>query len=64
MRREEGKTVVEGHKTTEAFTSLCDDRGIEAPILREVHAILAEGKKPAEALAALMSRELKAEHGE
>ncbi len=58
------KTVVEGHKTTEAFTSLCDDRGIEAPILREVHAILAEGKKPAEALAALMSRELKAEHGE
>ncbi len=55
------KTVVEGYKTTEAFASLCSTRGIEAPILREMHAILAQGKKPAAALAALMSRELKRE---
>ena len=55
------KTVVEGHKTAEAFAGLCTARGIEAPILGEVHAILAEGKKPAAALAALMSRELKRE---
>jgi glycerol-3-phosphate dehydrogenase (NAD(P)+) len=55
------KTVVEGHYTTEAFASLCVRRGIEAPILREVHAILSQGKKPAAALAALMTRELKRE---
>jgi glycerol-3-phosphate dehydrogenase (NAD(P)+) len=55
------KTVVEGYKTTEAFASLCTTRGIEAPILREMHAILAHGKKPSDALAALMTRELKRE---
>jgi glycerol-3-phosphate dehydrogenase (NAD(P)+) len=56
------KTVVEGYKTTDAFASLCDDCGIDAPILREVHAILSAGKQPAAALASLMTRELKAEH--
>jgi glycerol-3-phosphate dehydrogenase (NAD(P)+) len=55
------KTVVEGYKTTEAFAGLCAARGIEAPILSQVHAILAEGRKPAAALAALMTRELKRE---
>ena len=55
------KTVVEGHKTTEAFASLCATRKIDAPILREMHAILSEGKKPAAAIAALMTRELKRE---
>ena len=55
------KTVVEGHKTTEAFASLCTARGIEAPIMQEMHAILFAGKKPATALAALMTRELKRE---
>lgn len=55
------KTVVEGYKTTEAFASLCAARGIDAPILREMHAILCAGRKPAEALAALMTRELKRE---
>lgn len=55
------KTVVEGYKTTEAFAGLCAAKGIDAPILREVQAILAEGKRPAEAIAALMTRELKRE---
>lgn len=55
------RTIVEGYKTTEAFASLCADRGIEAPILRETHAILCEGKQPAAALAALMMRGLKPE---
>jgi glycerol-3-phosphate dehydrogenase (NAD(P)+) len=55
------RTVVEGYKTTEAFASLCDARKIDAPILREIHAILSDGKKPAAALAALMTRELKPE---
>ncbi|MEO6246607.1 MAG: NAD(P)H-dependent glycerol-3-phosphate dehydrogenase [Opitutaceae bacterium] len=55
-------TVVEGHKTTEAFAELCAERGIDAPILREVNAVLAEGKPPAAALTALMTRELKREN--
>lgn len=54
-------TVVEGYKTTEAFASLCAARGLDAPILQQMHAILVQGKKPAAALAALMARELKAE---
>ena len=55
------KTVVEGYKTTEAFAGLCAARGLDAPILREIHAILFGGKKPAAALASLMGRELKRE---
>ncbi len=55
------RTVVEGHKTAQAFAELCDQSHIEAPILREVEAILTDGKKPADALAALMTRELKSE---
>jgi glycerol-3-phosphate dehydrogenase (NAD(P)+) len=55
------KTVVEGHRTTEALYGLCHDRRITAPILSEVYAILYEGKKPADALTALMTRELKRE---
>jgi glycerol-3-phosphate dehydrogenase (NAD(P)+) len=55
------KTVVEGYKTTEAFANLCVARGVDAPILREVHAILCADKKPAEALATLMARKLKPE---
>ena len=56
------KTVVEGYKSAEAFSGLCHERGIEAPILREVHAILFEDKRTAAALAALMTRGLKREH--
>jgi len=55
------KTVVEGYKTTESFAGLCTEKGIDAPILQETRAILIEGKKPAAALAALMTRELKPE---
>jgi glycerol-3-phosphate dehydrogenase (NAD(P)+) len=55
------KTVVEGYTTTAAFAGLCAARKIDAPILREMHAILSEGKKPAAAIAALMGRELKRE---
>lgn len=55
------KTVVEGYKTTESFAGLCVARQIDAPILHEMHAILFGGKKPAAALASLMTRELKPE---
>ncbi len=55
------KTVVEGYRTTQAFAGLCAERGLDAPILGEMHAILFEGKPPAKALAALMTRGLKRE---
>ncbi|MEO0055011.1 MAG: hypothetical protein RLZZ50_958 [Verrucomicrobiota bacterium] len=55
------KGVVEGYRTTQSFLELVRKRGIEAPILTEIHAILYAGKPPAEALAALMGRELKRE---
>jgi glycerol-3-phosphate dehydrogenase (NAD(P)+) len=55
------KTVVEGHRSTEALNGLCHERGIAAPILAEVYAILYEHKTPADALHALMTRELKRE---
>jgi len=55
------KTVVEGHRSTDSFHGLCLERGITAPIMAEMRAILYEGKKPADALYALMTRELKRE---
>ena len=55
------KSVVEGYRTTESFFGLCKQRGIDAPILGEIHRILYAGKSPAEALTALMTRELKSE---
>jgi len=55
------KTVVEGYQTTESFAGLCQEKAIDAPILREMHAILFSGKNPAAALASLMTRELKRE---
>ena len=55
------KTVVEGYRTTESFAGLCDEKGIDAPILREMNAILFAERRPADALAALMSRGLKDE---
>lgn len=58
---EHRRTVVEGYKTTESFAGLCQQRGLSAPILSEVYAILVQGKKPADALCSLMTRELKRE---
>jgi glycerol-3-phosphate dehydrogenase (NAD(P)+) len=55
------KSVVEGYRTAESFAELCKERGIDAPILTEIRRILYEGKPPAEALTALMTRELKRE---
>ncbi|MCC6415291.1 MAG: NAD(P)-dependent glycerol-3-phosphate dehydrogenase [Opitutaceae bacterium] len=55
------RTVVEGYRTTLAFEELCQQRGIDAPILHEIHAILYVGKAPAAALQSLMNRGLKRE---
>ncbi len=55
------KTVVEGYKTTQSFHELCTSKNIDAPILREVHAIAFQGKRAAEAICSLMLRELRRE---
>ncbi len=55
------RTVVEGYRTTESLWSLCEGLAIDAPILREVHAILFEARKPLDGLVALMGRGLKRE---
>jgi len=55
------KSVVEGYRSAESLSGLVAQRGIDAPILGEIHQILYAGKAPAEALNALMTRELKRE---
>jgi glycerol-3-phosphate dehydrogenase (NAD(P)+) len=55
------RTVVEGYETTRSFAGLCADRGIDAPILGQTNAILFKGRRPGDAISALMMRELKRE---
>ncbi len=55
------RTVVEGYETTRSFAGLCSERGIDAPILGETNGILFKGRRPADAISALMMRELKRE---
>jgi glycerol-3-phosphate dehydrogenase (NAD(P)+) len=55
------RTVVEGYETTRSFAGLCEEKGIDAPILREMNAILFQGRRPGDAISALMMRELKRE---
>jgi glycerol-3-phosphate dehydrogenase (NAD(P)+) len=55
------RTVVEGYRSTAAFHGLVQAKGLSAPIMAEVNAILYGGRKPADALRALMTRELKRE---
>ena len=55
------RTVVEGYETTRSFAGLCSERAIDAPILSETNSILFKGHRPADAISALMMRELKRE---
>ena len=55
------KTVVEGYQATDCMQRLCNQKGLDAPILGQIHAVLYDGKSPRMALQSLMSRELKAE---
>lgn len=55
------KTVVEGYWATACFHNLLESRGMEAPILNEIHAVLYTNKPSRLALENLMTRELKAE---
>ena len=53
--------VAEGVKTTEAVHALGASRGLDLPITAQVHAVLFEGKNPAEAVRELMTRPLRGE---
>lgn len=58
---ENRRTVVEGYGATRSFYVLARQKGLEAPILSELHAVLCEGKDARVAIGALMSRGLKEE---
>ncbi|RPG86438.1 MAG: NAD(P)-dependent glycerol-3-phosphate dehydrogenase [Coraliomargarita sp. TMED73] len=58
---ENRKTVVEGYWATQCVKELCQTRGLEAPILGQVHSVLYQERDPQAALEALMGRDLKAE---
>lgn len=54
-------SVAEGLVNARSVASLAADRGVEMPITEQMNAVIYEGKSPAVALDALMSRDLKAE---
>lgn len=55
------RMVAEGVETTRAAHELAQREGIEMPIVAEVHAVLFEGRRPSDAVRALMLREPKPE---
>jgi glycerol-3-phosphate dehydrogenase (NAD(P)+) len=56
------RTVAEGVRTTRSVMQLAEREGIDAPISREVHAILYEDKPVKEAMHDLMHRPPRSEH--
>ena len=54
-------SVAEGYPTARSAAQLADRLGVEAPIIREVHAMLYEGKSPRDALRDLVMRDSKSE---
>lgn len=58
---EDMRGVAEGVKTVQAVRQLARNHGVEMPISEEVHALLWEGRTPAEAVRNLMLREPKPE---
>jgi len=59
--RQATHSVAEGLVNARSVASLAADRGVEVPITEQMNAVIYEGKPPAAALAALMTRDLKAE---
>ena len=55
------QTVVEGYWATDCIHQLCQEKGLVAPILSQVYAVLYERKDSRAALQSLMDRGLKAE---
>ncbi|OYV46492.1 MAG: hypothetical protein B7X06_03570, partial [Verrucomicrobia bacterium 21-51-4] len=53
---EDRKTVVEGYSSARAFHQSCQDKGLSAPILEAVYAVLYNALEPQEAFRHLMAR--------
>ncbi|HNX96339.1 MAG TPA: NAD(P)H-dependent glycerol-3-phosphate dehydrogenase [Candidatus Aminicenantes bacterium] len=53
--------VAEGVETARAVQALANAKGIDMPIVAQVHEVLFRGKPPAEAMGELMTRSLKSE---
>lgn len=58
---ESQKSVVEGYRATECLQRICDEKNVDAPILKVIHSILYDGLEPLAAMQQLMTRDLKAE---
>ena len=58
---DERRMTVEGYQTADCFHHLCRRKGLEVPILNEIHAMLFGGKKPLDAVESLMTQELRQE---
>ena len=56
------REVAEGVKTTKAVQSIAEKLKVEMPITKEVHAVLYEGKRAADAASELMQRPLRGEN--
>ena len=55
------ESVAEGVTTTRSALSLADRSGVEMPIVAAVSRVLFDGQAPEQAMAGLMSRELRSE---
>jgi glycerol-3-phosphate dehydrogenase (NAD(P)+) len=55
------KSVVEGYRATECLRQMCEQKKVDAPILKVIHSILYEGLEPLAAMQQLMTRDLKSE---
>lgn len=57
----ERKMTVEGYKTCLGYHKLCQEKGIDAPIIEQIYETLYNGVSPKEGIERLMTRDLKAE---
>ena len=55
------KAAVEGYKTSKAFYNLCEQRGIDAPIMRGIFDVLHQNKPLHSSIQSILSRPLKSE---
>ncbi|MDV7396759.1 hypothetical protein RZS08_35505, partial [Arthrospira platensis SPKY1] len=58
---EDRKMTVEGYWACACYREVCQQKGIEAPILEQIHAILYHGRDLRQSMSELMGRRLKAE---
>ncbi|MBK1875359.1 NAD(P)H-dependent glycerol-3-phosphate dehydrogenase [Pelagicoccus mobilis] len=57
----ERKMTVEGYKTCLGYHKLCQEKGIDAPIIEQIYETLYNGVSPKDGIERLMTRDLKAE---